>query len=75
MKQVLIAIDQFFNALLGGMADETLSANAYRQSKKGKTVMKRVIDTLFFFDPDHCYNSYLSEMQRKQLPKEYSNDT
>lgn len=31
LKQLLIAIDQVLNALLGGMADETLSARAHRQ--------------------------------------------
>ena len=67
MIQVLIAIDQLFNALLGGYADETLSARAFRTSHW----LEPVIDALFFWQDRHCYFSYLAEKQRKQLPKEY----
>jgi len=70
VKQVLIAIDQLFNALLGGMADETLSANAYRQARKGRPWMARFIN-LLFFDRNHCFDSYLAEVERRHLPKEY----
>ena len=38
--QILVAIDQVFNALLGGMADETLSSRAYRAEQKGKVFGK-----------------------------------
>lgn len=71
MKQFLIALDQLFNTLLGGMADETLSARAYRQKLKGNPWPSRVIDALLFWDANHCFNSYLSEKSRVQLPKEY----
>ena len=74
MKQVLIAVDQVFNTLLGGMADETLSARAYRQRDKHPWRMW-VIDRLFFFDGEHCYNSWLSEINRKHLPTVYRQDT
>ena len=64
-----IAIDQFFNALFAGSCDETLSSHAYRLEKeRGKKLPRFLIDTLFFFDKDHCYQSYLSEIERKQLP-------
>ena len=36
LKQVLIAFDQLVNALLGGWADESLSAHAWRQHLEGK---------------------------------------
>lgn len=66
--QFLICLDQCLNVLVGsGFADETLSAYAWR--KQGMWI--KVIDTLFWFDKDHCYKSYLSEMYRKQYPKEY----
>ena len=64
-----IAIDQLFNALFGGACDETLSSRAWRlQEERGKKLPRFLIDTLFFFDKDHCYQSYLSEIERKQLP-------
>lgn len=30
-----------------------------------------VTDALFFWPTDHCFQSYLSEKERKQLPREY----
>ena len=67
LKQVAIAIDQLLNALLGGMADETLSARAHCTG----SAWEYVIDTLFFWQTDHCQDAYLSEKERKQLPQEY----
>lgn len=70
--QVLIALDQLANALLQGMADETLSARAWRNRHKplGK-VAYHVINGLFFWQPDHCRDAWLSEMRRSQLPRSY----
>lgn len=67
LKQVAIAFDQLLNALLGGFADETLSARAHRT----QSPLERYIDAIFFWQPDHCADSYLSEKERKQLPPEY----
>ena len=69
-KQFLIAVDQVFNTLLGGMADETLSARAYRTRETNPRRM-RVIDALFFWEDGHCYKSWLSEVERSQLPSAY----
>jgi hypothetical protein len=74
IKQILIALDQLLNALLGGYSDETLSARAWRTEQDGKLfgkVFRPLIDMLLFFDPQHCYTSYLSEKERKQLPNHY----
>lgn len=73
-KQVAIAIDQFLNTLLGGFADETLSARAWRLADKKRrwAVIRKCIDGLFFWQKDHCLNSYINEVKRKHLPKEYS---
>jgi len=66
IKQTLIAFDQFFNALLGGWADETLSSRAWRKYPR----LARVIDTIFWFDPNHCFESYISETKRMQIAPE-----
>lgn len=66
-KQIAIAFDQLANALLGGMADETLSARAHRTG----SAWEPLIDALFFWQSDHCFESYMSEKARKQLPQEY----
>lgn len=70
--QVLIAIDQLVTALLGGWADETLSSYAWRMEQEGKPwgVMRRVIDAVFFWSKNHCYQSWLDEVLRRQLPPE-----
>ena len=73
--QPLIALDQFLNTLVWirgdgfGMADETLSARAWRLRDQS-SAWKR-IDKAFFWQREHCKQSYESEVQRKQLPKEY----
>ena len=72
-RQVLIAFDQMINARLGGYADETLSARCWRMRnrKRSYAVMVRFIDSLFFWQIDHCYTAYQSERGRRQMPPEY----
>lgn len=71
---VVIAIDQLFNALTGGAADETLSSRTYRgamlaeQPKKRWRVLYRFINGIFF-DSNHCKTAYESELNRKQYPE------
>lgn len=69
IKNILIALDQLLNALFRGEPDETLSSRAYRlEQERGRKWPRILIDTLLFFDRDHCHQSYLSEIERKQLP-------
>lgn len=75
MKQLLIAIDQVGNALLGGMADETLSARAWRMHIKGHRWWgwtARAINVLFFWQSNHCRGAYDAEIRRRHLPDSYS---
>ena len=70
-KNVLIAVDQLANALLAGWPDETLSSRAWRWQIAGKRSWPcRVIDRLFFWEDAHCYQSYVSEREGRQLPPE-----
>lgn len=78
LKQIAIALDQLLNALLNllgidSYADETLSSHAYRMWRSGKPTgfLRNVIDFLFFWQQEHCYQSYLSEKYRRQLPPEF----
>ncbi|MGF7454440.1 DNA helicase UvrD, partial [Pasteurella bettyae] len=58
LYHVSIAIDQLFNALIGGAADETLSSRTYRGAVLAKHPRKRwriwyrVINAVFF-DRNH----------------------
>ena len=71
--QLGIAIDQLLNTLLAGHADETLSARAWRMQdvKRRWSIARKTIDLLFFWQKDHCYKSYVSELQRNHMPSKY----
>ena len=70
IKQTAIAIDQLFNALFGGWCDETISSRSWRKSGKSPFwyVARKFIDTILFFDKDHCRTSYESEINRMHCP-------
>lgn len=70
VKNLLIAIDQLINAIFGGFCDESLSSRAYKHYLRGDKWLKVLIDTILFFDKDHCKESYRSELERRQLPPE-----
>ena len=60
--RLLIAIDQVFNVLLlNGSEDHTISGRvgykAMVTKKKRWLFLEKVINTIFFFDKDHCRNS------------------
>ena len=78
LMQNLIAFDQQLNTLLNGMADETLSARAYRAHRDGKIMGKLfmpVINLMFFWQgPNHCKNAYIKEFERANHPSEYRTD-
>lgn len=69
--QLLIAIDQFCNVLVGGWADETLSSHAYRMQLQNKPwgFLCGFINGLMW-DSEHCKDSYESERLRLQCPPE-----
>lgn len=71
LKAVLIAADQLVNALLAGWPDETMSSRAWRWEQDGvRAWPRRVIDRIFFWESNHCRESYVSEREGRQLPPE-----
>lgn len=73
LRHVLIAADQLANTMVGGYPDETLSARAWRRQfdSLGWSILREALDMLFFWDADHCLESYNNERLRRQLPAEY----
>lgn len=70
-KKVLIAVDQLLNSIFRGWPDETMSSRAFRWEKDGvRKWPRRLIDRLFFWEKNHCYQSYISEREGRQLPPE-----
>lgn len=74
LYQVLIALDQFVNAVFAGWADETLSSRAYRTERDGKLwgrIWRPIIDVLFIWQvSDHCRRAYIKERERIHVPPE-----
>lgn len=63
MKNYLTAIasiiSAFFNVLLlNGHPNESISGRSYREKWKAE----KYINMLFFWEPEHCKNSYLSDV-------------
>lgn len=52
-------------------ADETISAHCWRWHARGiRSWPRAVVDALLFWDPEHCRESYRSEVMRLQSPPE-----
>lgn len=76
---VLIALDQLFNALLMGSADETLSSRVHRNNLNAFDtslfnrvrwkLLKCLINLIFFWEKDHCRSSFLAELNKKHWRK------
>lgn len=57
LLSLLVWMDRLVNALIGGSFTETLSARAHRSDAKDHPYWgwtARAIDTLFFWQADHC---------------------
>lgn len=76
---LLVCVDQLGWVVItlgNGSPDETISAACWRMELQGKwqgKLFRPVIDGLFLlFERDHCRLSYESEVQRTQLPADYT---
>lgn len=59
---------QLLNVVLfNGSPDETVSGRAYRQGvlqlDSGWAKRRRLINRLFWWQPDHCHNSHLQDLR------------
>jgi hypothetical protein len=54
---ILIGIDQLFNAILGGDPDETISSRIGKSAIKGNSISKILSRMLDIFDKNHCGES------------------
>lgn len=77
--QFLIALDQLLNTVIWingdgfGWADETLSARLWRLHLQDVLSDKpyKFVDKLFFWEQGHCYDSWISEINRRHLDPYY----
>lgn len=75
LKNIGIGLDQTLNCCIRinkewGTPDEMLSARAYR-IRDTNPKYEKIINTLFFWDKDHCLECYKIEQNRDQFPDIY----
>lgn len=67
---LLIAVDQFANTILGGDPDETISSRMGKHVKEGKCKFCKLICLLLDkIDPGHCDSSIESDEGGRQVVK------
>ena len=59
INRLLVAFSIFVNVLLGGKSNQTFSATQYGRQKMGKWNIVWLIDTAFFWEEDHCLESWV----------------
>jgi hypothetical protein len=74
LERVGIAFSIFLNVILGGYSNQTFSARNYAWKKEGRPNLVWLIDSIFWFDPDHCLDSWAYWYTRKNLEALYDND-
>ena len=69
LLNILISFDQLVNVLFLGQPDETISSRAWRCKDANSfwKLMHSLINKLFFFQKEHCFNAYLVELERKHI--------
>ena len=66
-QRIGIAISVLFNVILGGYSNQTFSARNYGWKRDGKPNLVWLIDIIFWFDMNHCMQSWSYWIVRKDL--------
>jgi hypothetical protein len=68
-----VAVSRLVNALLFGYSGEMLSARAYRLRNKSLFwgITMELLDSIFFWQLDHCKGCYEFELNNLDKPQEY----
>lgn len=67
LERVGIALSVLLNVLLGGYSNQTFSARNYGWKRDGKLNLVWLIDTIFWFDKNHCLDSWSYWIVRKEI--------
>lgn len=69
LRQSWLAADQLLNALLGGMADETISSRCWRcRDRQPYAFLVRLINAVVFWQNNHCRGAHAAFVARKSQP-------
>lgn len=66
---VLISIDQLFNAVLGGDPDETLSSRMGKRTREDCSVCYWICRGLHLIDPNHCADAVERDRGKRNVIK------
>lgn len=69
LLNLLISIDQLGNTIIGGDPDETLSSRAGKAYHNGVKWPKKFVNSLFFWQKDHCEDSIEHDEGGEQITK------
>lgn len=58
-NRVFTTISILINVITGGKSNQTLSARQYERYRQKKINLVRVIDKVFFWEKDHCMESWV----------------
>lgn len=59
LKRLTISFSILINCLLGGRNNQTFSARNWERKRKNKLNLVAVIDKIFFWEKDHCQESWI----------------
>ena len=59
LSRVFIAFSILMNTLVGGKNNQTLSAGQWQRKRKNKWNFVRLIDTIFWWEKDHCEDAWI----------------
>jgi hypothetical protein len=73
LYQVGLALTRLGNALLGGLAEESMSSRAWRMESARKPwgrIARPLVDLFFtaFGRHEHCFSAYINERDKAPLP-------
>ena len=80
LSSVCISISILLNTIVTGNNNQTLSATQWERKRLGKNNLVWLIDTIFFFEEEHCREAWIkwqiiqyAMMQYKDIPTRYYN--
>ena len=65
-ERIIIALSTLLNVVLGGHSNQTFAARNYMWKRHGRWNLVLVIDTIFWFDPNHCSDAWTYWILRKE---------
>jgi hypothetical protein len=66
-QRIFIAVSVLLNVILGGYSNQSFSARNYAWKREGKPNIIRLIDLIFWFNPDHCAQAWSYWVVRKEI--------